>query len=149
MYTETMKERQALAFKAPSTLSNSAVFTPALRMDVLRRVRAYFQLGTLTGSASVNISLQASATSDGTFVNITTPTTDPVVTAVVTDDSLNCLEIRADQLPAGMPWVRAYAIETATANAVVGILLIGDESSYKPGNAYNTTVPTNDVVTVS
>lgn len=148
-FTETLKERQGLSFVTTTTInagSTASVSTPALNMAYFRRVRAFLVLGTLTSTASVNISLQASASSGSGFSNITVLTTNPTVTAITTDDSLNCLEIRADQLPAGTQYIRATATETASQNAVVTIVMVGDESAYKPGNQFNASTPTNDVV---
>lgn len=148
MFTETLKERQALSFKTTTTINTggtTSASTPGLLTKVLRRFRGYFILGTLTSTAAVTISLQYSA-DDVTYTNITNTSTDPVVSGITTDDSLNCLEITADLLPTGTKYIRATATATEAQNAVVTILLIGEEASYKPGNAYNASTPTNDVV---
>lgn len=150
-FTETLKERQAIAAATVTTLNNTSITTGnGMNMGMLRRARAFLRCGTLTGAASVDFKLQASATSGGSYSDITNNTTNPTLTAITTDDSLNALEIRADQMPAGKPWLRAIATETASANAVVDLLLIGDESGYKPAApAFSTYTLTNDVVTAT
>jgi hypothetical protein len=65
---------------------------------------------------------------------------------VTTDDSLSCIEIRSDQMPAGKPFLKAIATETGGQNAVVTILLVGDESQYKPGSDFSNATVTNNVV---
>ena len=150
-WQETLKERQALAFATTTTINSggtASLSTGGINMGTgPRRARAFFLLGTLTGAAAVTIQLMASDAVLGTYSAITNNTTNPTVTGVTTDDSLNCIEIRADQMPAGKPFLKAIATETGAANAVVTILLVGDESQYKPGSEFNNATITNNVVT--
>ncbi len=143
----TLKERQAVAFVTTTTLNASSVSTGALNMAIVRRARAFLVCGTLTSTASVDFSLVASATAGGSFTAITAGlTTLPAVTGIVTDDSLNAIEITADLMPAGKPFLKALATETATQNAVVTVILVGDDVGYQPGSDYNTATFTNNVV---
>lgn len=152
MFTETLKERQAVAF-APTTTINSGgtteLATPGINMGRMRRIRGFFLLGTIANAGTVSISLQASASENSGYANMTNSTTNPTVTGITTDNSLNCLEIRADQLPDDTNWVRAYATTPSAENSVVSIVLIADEAVYKPGNQFNESTITNDVVTVT
>lgn len=148
--TEQLKERQAVAFAQAQTLSNSSADTGnGINMGVLRRARAFLITGTLTSTASLNFSLQASATSGGSYAAITNNTTNPTLTALTTDNGLFALEIRADQMPSGKPWLKAIVTETETQNAVIALILIGDDSGYKPGNAFGTATFTQNVVTAT
>lgn len=150
-WQETLKERQANAFVTTTTINSggtASASTGGINMGTgPRRAVGLFVLGTLTGGATVTISLQASATVNGSYTNITNNTTNPTVTGITTDDSFNRLEIRADQMPSGKPFLRATATETGAANAVVTIILLGDESQYKPGSDFNNATITNNVVT--
>lgn len=150
MWQETLKERQSLAFGTTTTINSggtASLSTGGINMGTgPRRARAYFFLGTLTGGATVTIALQASDAVLGTYSAITNNTTNPLVSGITTDDSLNCIEIRADQMPSGKPFLKAIATETGGANAVVTILLVGDESQYKPGSDFNNATITNNVV---
>lgn len=149
-WQETLKERQALAFVTTTTINaggTASASTGGINMGTGPRwARAFFVLGTLTSTASVNIALQASDAVNGTYSAITNNTVNPSVTAITTDDSLNCIEIRSDQMPAGKPFLKAIATETASQNAVVTIVLVGDESEYKPGSDFSNATITNNIV---
>lgn len=145
-FTETMKERQAVSFVTTTTLNATSANTGGINMGILRRARAFLVCGTLTSTASIDFSLQASATQNGSYSAITGLTTLPAVTAIVTDDSLNAIEISADLMPAGKPWLRAIATETASQNGVVTMVLVGEDSGYKPGSDFNNATFTNNVV---
>lgn len=144
--TETLKEGQAVAGANITTLNNTAVLTSALDMSQVRRARAFLHCGTLSGSASVNFALYASATLNGVYTAITMPTTQVAITGITTDDSWNALEIRADQMPAGTRFLKARAVETASANAVVDVFIIGDCGSYSPNSDNDTVTWTNNIV---
>ncbi len=146
-WQETLNERQALAMGTPATLNGTSCTTLGIWMGGLRRARAYCNIGAITSSGSINFSLQASATATGVYTAITNNTTNPTITGIVTANALNCIEIRADQMPPGKPYLRAIATETASQNVVCDVILIGDESEYKPGNQYNNAgTLTNNVV---
>lgn len=157
MFTETLKERQALAQAVPTTINSGATASintgNGLNMAILRRARAILNVGAITGGGSLNFSLQASATSGGSYSAITNSTTNPTLTGITTANQPNALEIRADQMPTGKPWLRAIVTETGGQNCLVAIDLIGDESEYKPANAQTpslqTVTYTNDVVTAT
>lgn len=154
MFTETLTERTAFALGATTTLNSGGTATlntgNGMNMAIIRRAMAKLILGTVTGGGSITFVLQASATSGGSFSTITAATTSPTLTATTTN-GLYTLEIRADQMPNGKPWLRALATETGGQNVVTTIELTGDESAYKPTNnqtpALSTTVPTTQVVT--
>ncbi len=145
-FTEQLTEGQALAGVTITTLYNSSVLTSALDMSLIRRARLLLLCGTLTAGASVNVKAQASATAGGSYTDIDTPTTDPAITGITTDDSLNTIEIRADQMPTGKSFLKFLITETATQNAVVAAIVVGDCGSYGPNNDNDTFVPTNAVV---
>lgn len=145
-FTEQLTEGQALAGVTVTTLNNSSVLTSALDMKLVRRARCILNCGTLTGAASVNVKAQASATAGGSYTDIDTPTTDPAITGITTDDSWSTIEVRADQMPSGKPFLKFLITETATANAVVQAVVVGDCGSYGPNNANNTLTLTNSVV---
>ena len=60
-FTETMKERQALAPGATigGSVNNSSILTSALNMGVIRRARCLLFVGAIPGGGNVNFSLQA------------------------------------------------------------------------------------------
>jgi hypothetical protein len=149
-FTEQMTQRQAIAVANPQTINSGGTATittgNGINMAVLRRARGILNLGAVTGGGTVTFKLRASATSGGSFSDITTLTTNPTITGITTANQPNALEIRADEMPAGKPWLRAEATETGGQNVVADLILIGDDSSYKPGNAYDTVTWTNNQI---
>ncbi len=148
-FTEQLKEGQAVAGANITTLNSggtATLLTSALDMSNLRRARAFLHTGTLTGAASLTFALQASATSGGAYTNITLTTQAVVLTTLTGDDAWYAIEIRADQMPAGKPWLKALITNTAAADAVVDVFLIGDCASYSPGNQEDTVTWTQNVV---
>lgn len=154
MRPETLKERMAVTFATTTTINaggTASLSSPGINMGGgPRRLRAFLVTGTLTGAASVNFSLQQSATQGGSYSAITAGlTTVPSVTGITADDAFHAIEISSDLLgTADKPWVKAIVTETATANAVVTLVVIAEDSQYKPGRDFNssTTILTNDVV---
>ena len=151
MFTETLHRRQALSYAQTTTInsgSTASLNTTGISMANLRRLRAFFMWGTVTGGGTVTIALQASATQGGSYANISGNTTNPVMAGVTpTSNTVSALEVRADQLPAGTVWVRAIATETGAQNVVTTILVVCDEAAYKPGNQFTVTTPSPDIVT--
>ena len=149
-FQEQLKEGQAIAGVTATpggqTLSNSNVVTSAINMANMRRARAFLFTSTLTGAASLNFGLQASATEAGSYADITLTTTAVQITGITTDNSYNAIEIRADQMPAGKPWLIAKVTETATANAVCCMFIVADCASYSPGNQEDSVTWTNNMV---
>ncbi len=152
MFTEQLKERQTLAAANITSINNAAtanITTGAVNMGIVRRARAFLHLATGTGQL-VNFSIQASATSGGTFSAITGLTTLPALTGLNTNNAWYAIEISSDLLPAGKPWINAIAAETAGNAVTADLFIIGDESEYKPANSQ--TIPlstaniTNNVV---
>jgi hypothetical protein len=149
-FTEQLKEGQAIAGVTATpggqTLNNSSVVTSAIDMSIMRRARAFLFTSTLTSTASLNFGLQASATEAGSYADITLTTTAVQITAIVTDNSFNAIEIRADQMPAGKPWLIAKVTETASQNAVCCVFIVADCAAYSPGNQADSVTWTNNVV---
>lgn len=149
-FTEQLREGQAIAGVIASpggqTLSNSSVSTSAINMANMRRARAFLFTSTLTSTASLDLALQASATEGGSYTNITLTTTPVVIENIVTDNSFNAVEIRADQMPAGKPWLIATVTETETQNAVCCLFIVADCAAYSPGNQEDSVTWTNNVV---
>lgn len=166
MFTETLTQRQALAVAAPqAVLNNTSTYTgpgvgtlaaiKGINMSVVRRARAVFIIGAVAGG-TLSYDLLASATNlAGSFTTIGAivgtggvTTTFPTTPALPVASTVISYEIRADQLPAGKPYLAAAAYATNAANITCAILLIGDESAYKPGSDQNATALaiTNTVV---
>lgn len=168
MFTETLTQRQALAVAAPAAaLNNTSAYTgpnvgtlatiKGINMSVVRRARAVFIIGAVGGAgALMSYDLLTSATNlAGSFTTIGAitgtggvVTTFPTTPALPVASTVISYEIRADQLPAGKPYLAAAAYATNATAVTCAILLIGDESAYKPGSDQNvaTLSITNTVV---
>jgi hypothetical protein len=152
MFTEQLTEGQAIAVAVPTTLNGTSIDTlvggNGMNMGGggPKRVRAILNVGAVTGGGSLNFSIQASATKNGTYAAITNLTTNPTLTGITTANQPNALEIRADQLPAGKPWVKAIVTETGNQNVLASITLTGDCCQYDPGSQFDTVTWTNNVV---
>lgn len=136
-FTEQLTEGQAIdgVNAGPTVLNATNTNTLGMNMSIMRRVRYIFQFASVTAGALLTLSIRASNAQNGTYSDITEPTTNPKLTAVapVAGQPVS-IEIRADQLPAGKNWVQGYAAETATNNVTVDIVGVADCSSYDPGN---------------
>ena len=135
MRTETLTERQALAVGNITTLNSTSMNTgTGINMGVIKKARAFFHVGTQTNGSALTLTLQASATSGGSFAAITGLTINPSITvpANIVVNTLYSLEITSDLMPSGKPWLIANAQETGGQNVQVDIILVGDESDFCP-----------------
>ena len=149
-FTERLLEGQAVAGAYPQTINNSSISSQALWMGRIRRARGFLWIGAITSSGSINFRAQSSATSGGSYADITTSTntqltTAPTLTAIVTQNSYNAVEIRADQMTSAQPYLKFTATETASQNVVVAIFVVGDCSADSPGNQSDGVTWTNNI----
>jgi len=148
-FTEQLTEGQAYAEFPPQTLNNGATAnasTGAINMSIMRRVRLICSLGAINASSLINASIVQSNTQNGTYTAINCPTTNPALTGVNTANTPVSIEVRADQLGAGMSWVKGLVAETASHDAPVHGFLIADCSSQSPGNQEDDVTWTSKVV---
>jgi hypothetical protein len=152
-FTEQLTEGQSIAGIAAgaTSLSSTSVNSGNLNMGTgPKRVRAIFNFSGLSGSPQLTLSIRASATSGGTYSDITgagVPTTKPKITAQVpVGGAPVSIEIRADQLDAGKPFVQGFAQETNGGTVIVDIILVGDCNEYSPGNQFDSVTWTKVVV---
>ena len=134
-WNEQLTERYAIAVAQPTTINSGSTASintgNGLFMGVIHRAFALCNIGAVTGGGAVTFQLQSATVSGGTFTNIGG---SYVLTGITTANQPNSIEIRADQMPNGRPWLRAIVTETGGQNVLVNLELIGDESAYKPAN---------------
>lgn len=126
--------------------TNAAVVGP-INMNVFRRAMAHVVVGVVTTNSNIQAYFQASNANNGTFANISS---GPTIGNVNTSNTEYTLEIRADQMPSGKPWLQ-LAVLVNVANAFLSASLYGGESGYKPASQYdiNTTLlPTRAVANI-
>lgn len=135
---------QALSIPAasiyPVNVANNATGNVCgpINMRNFRRAMAHVVVGVLTGTANVQAFFQSSATSGGTFANVSGGATIGTVNTANTEYTL---EIRADQMPSGQPWLQLVVLVGGN-SAYIAAPLYGDASDYAPANQFdaNTTV---------
>lgn len=138
MFTEQLT--QALSIPVQSLLpqnrafdnTNAAVVGP-INTNVFRRIFAHVQVGVVTTNSNIQAFFQASNVNNGTFTNVAN---GPTIGIVNTSNTEYTLEIRADQMPAGKPWLQ-LGVLVNVANAFLSAELYGGESAYKPAQSYN------------
>jgi hypothetical protein len=148
--TEQLTERQGLApagsanpnagtFNTPGTLTSLSFYTAALNMGLYRRARAILKVG-VNAAGNLALKLQSSTAPNGVWADITTATAPGTAVAAVLGplgvgtgaNGIYTIEIRADQMPLGQPWLRAIVTESAAGSPVVDLTLIGDDGAYHP-----------------
>lgn len=108
-----------------------------VQANLFRRFIAKMVVSGITGLANATLTIQACNTSNGSFVNVTTTGTPPVInTGNAATPVAATAEIRVDQLPAGTQYVQAAVLVQAN-SAVVGAELICADANYDPAKQYN------------
>jgi hypothetical protein len=132
-FTETLTQR--FAFMGQIASSNHAANTDTsiagIDMFDIRRLMTILDVGVVGASANIQVYYRASATA-----NMASPTNvaGSIPLTCNTSNRIDTLEVRADQLPAGTRYVQpVMIINTAASN--VGVIVLGDEISHKPGSA--------------
>lgn len=150
-FTETLTEGQSCAVgtTGPTVLNSTGLATLGVNMGTgPKRCRVFFSFGSVNGSSLLTLQIRASATAIGGYAAITNNTTNPSLTGVLgVAGEMVSLEIRADQLPTGKPFVQGYALETGGQNVTVDIILVADCSEYSPGNAFDNVTWVSKAVT--
>jgi hypothetical protein len=111
-----------------------------------QRLVALLQVGTLAGSASINMRWQAATASDGTGsadINSTSCITATLGSA--SNDKIQPLELRLDQNPSTNRFVRAY-VSAATSTWLGGVVVIGNTAIHEPASGYNNSAVVTPVV---
>lgn len=132
MYTEQLSQGLAIAAKIdPQTQSQSATLNTGagINMALFRRAMLVLSLGTNNGS--ITVQPKSASASGGSFAQIATN----VTTAVTASNKVITVEVRADQMPAGQPWLRFDVIEGGVGTCVVSAVVLGGEAVQKPASA--------------
>lgn len=133
MFTETLKERDALAAAPASKVAGTgAVNTGLVDMSLYHRVEFLVSLLSLAGDAQLDAKLQQGNESDGSdMADITGAAItqyDPAGTATIVNKNFT-IEIRADQLT--KRYVRGVLTIT-TSNSTAAMIPLGTEARHKP-----------------
>jgi hypothetical protein len=99
-------------------------------MSKLQRLMFIIDVGSVGAAGTVDFKLQSSATSGGTYADIT----GTAITQVTASSKIVTVELRADQLPAGQRYVR-HNLVIGTNAVQVAVLALGGEAEYKPAKS--------------
>jgi hypothetical protein len=131
-----LNERLAIvATIDPSSQAAGAASSTAVKMDIHREVMFLLQTGTLGTSATVDMKLQSSATSGGTYTDITNKSITQLVKAS-NDNNQASINIRASEMPAGQPFVKAV-VTVGTAASLTSLVGLAENDRYEPANLAN------------
>jgi hypothetical protein len=128
MYTEQLTQQLSIAaVVSPQTLNGSTGTSGAVDASKFRRIMAVISIGANAGS--ITAQFQSSATSGGSYANVSG---GPTVTAITAANEQATIELRDDELAAGQRYVKLTITEGNSANAVCSGVVLGGEAELKP-----------------
>lgn len=134
MFTEQWTQANAVLGQIqPQTLNGSSANVNSIDGQKAKRIVADVNIGSNSGSLTGKWQASASPTTGFTDIAGTT------FTAVTAANQVVRMEIRSDQIPAGKRYLNLVLTEGNSANCVVGALVYGGESHYKPASQFNVT----------
>lgn len=145
MNTENLSQSLAVVthITPAAARAASSYVSPAIDAGMYARLLALLQVGTLAGSATVNIRFQhcsGSASSDAGWADISSASCISSAFASGSNDKIGELELRIDQNPSTSQYVRVL-VSAATSTWIGGAIVLG-EPRFTPA----TVVDSADVV---
>jgi hypothetical protein len=95
-----------------------------------QRILWILDVGVLGASATVDLKLQHSATSGGTYTDIT----GTAITQITTNNHVVTIELRADQMPSNDRYIR-HNLVVGVAASQLAVIVLGGEAEWKPGKS--------------
>jgi hypothetical protein len=140
LFTEQLTQSLAVVGQIPSSnhAANTDRSVAGIDMSVIRRLLSVLDVGVVGGSANIQLWYESSANANmagSTNLGNASGFSVQLLTCN-TNNRVDTLEIRADQLPAGHRYVRPV-VQVNTAASNVGLIALGGEASYKPANQFN------------
>jgi len=139
MFVEQLTQFLAVVGQIPSSnhTNNTDTSVAGIDMSRFRRLITFLDVGVLGTNANVQLFYYSSANSNmagSTNLGNSSSFTTEILTGN-TNNRVESLEIRADQLPAGHRYVQPVLIvNTAASN--VGLISLGADSEYHPGSQF-------------
>ena len=132
MFTEEMTAAIAIADVINRT-NNDNTNTNSIGVDMSRFKRGMYIIVNTGGTGTINGRLQAALNAN---FNVLTNITGSNLNATNTNNGVQTVEVRADQLSAGTKFVR---LQLTGSVAAVNVQALGlfSESHYKPGSQFN------------
>lgn len=124
----------------PDVYTAAEYLTAAIDMNKFESLQAIVMAGTLGASATLDAKLTASATSGGTYTDITGKAITQLTQAGTDSDKQSIINLRAEELTEGLRYVKlSMTVGTATSDA--GAIVMG-------ANPRNAPASDNDLSTV-
>lgn len=120
---------------APDAYAASTVLSGAIDMSKWSRILVIVQAGDLGASATLDVKLTASATSGGSYADISGAAITQLTQAGTDSNKTVVLELKAESMPAGKRYVKV-SLTVATATSDCGAVVIG-VSKYKPVTGFD------------
>ena len=132
MHQQPSERAAVVATVDPQTVANSEKLTDAIDMSKWAEVLFIFLTGDMA-SETIDFGLQASATSGGTYANITDKqATQLAAHASNNDNSQIVINLKAEEMPAGKRWVKGRAITGAGTGGPGCIVALGMRPKFGP-----------------
>lgn len=107
------------------------VLTEAIDMGNFTQLIAILSVGDIEDTATVDFSIQQSATSGGSYTDITGKSADQLVTA--NDDKQVVINLDSSEVGSEKPFVKVR-LEVGTAAADAGVIVLGGDARYDPAS---------------
>lgn len=120
----------------PGTVLNSGATVTAatvgINMKNFVRAMAEINVGAISAGGSITVTLQSSATVSGSYANISGSTM-----TITTASQVSTMEIRADEMPIGQPFLKVLITSTTAFNVAVSAVLWGGAAPQRPAKQWD------------
>jgi hypothetical protein len=121
-------------FVGPATVNTTPILSSAVDMSKFRRAMFILALGDMA-SETIDFKLQWSATSGGTYADVTGKAITQLAASASANDNAQCIiNLDAADLPAGAQFVKGRAITGGATGGSACILGIGMDPTYGPAS---------------
>lgn len=115
----------------PDAYASGTQLSDAIDMSVHNRIMVILQAGVIPSSGTYNLKLTESATSGGTYTQISGKGITALTAAGTDSDKQAIVNLEADELGDGMRYVKVSLRMTGNASANdAGVLVLADESRF-------------------
>ncbi len=136
-YTERLSEQLAVvACIDPDAYGTGAQSSDAIDMRYHRRVIFIVQVGTLGTNATVDFKVQECATSGGSYSDLSGKSITQLTDAGTDDDKQAIVEVAAEEMGAGMRYLKGV-LTIGTAASDAGVIALADCTRYHPASDYD------------
>lgn len=129
--TKFQEELAILATIDPDAYSTGEQLSDPIDMSRHESIAALLLLGEITATGTIDAKFVSSATSGGTYTDITGKALTQLTAAGTDSDKQAILNLRHDEVPSGHRYVK-LSVTAGTAGADFGAVVVGRNSRYGP-----------------